>query len=171
MLNIQDTKEKLRTDKEKLLTKKKNKFKSSIIEQNVPIKNKNSYVGRTYKVKDNDLPHKDKGSNKIVDIAVIEENGKRIGGVRTTTRDTKNTKSFKPKHKIYKSYKTFLETKFHNGDDLNVEDKRLKENPWDYNLSYENLNNVRNTLYSHSRQSIENVKQRDRLKLNKKSRH
>ena len=153
------------------MTKNKNECRSSVIEQNIPIKNKNSYVGRTYKVNDNDLPHKDKGSNKIVNIAVIEENGKRIGGVRTTTRETKNTKSFNPNHKLYKGYKTFLETKFHNGDDLNVEDKRLKENPWIYNLSHKNLINVRNTLYHHSRQSIENVKQRDELKLNKKSRH
>lgn len=136
----------------------------------MPIKNKNSYVGRTYKVMDNDLPHKNKGSNKVVDIAVIEENGKRIGGIRTTTKETKNTKPFQPRHKLYKGYKTFLETKFHNGDDLNVEDKRLKENPWTFNLSYENLNNARNTLYFHSKQAVENIKQRDRLKLNKKSR-
>ncbi len=151
--------------------KKYNKLKSLITGQNKPIKNKNSYIGRTYKVKDNDLPHKDKGSNKIVDIAVIEENGKRLGGVRTTTQVTKNTESFKPKHRLYKGYKTFLETKFHNGDDLNVDDKRLKENPWINNLSYENLNNVRRTLYFHSRQSTENVKKRDKLNGTKKSRH
>lgn len=148
------------------MTRKKNRF--STIQQNAPIKNKNSYVGRTYKVKDDDLPHSNGNSNKIVNIAVIEENGKRIAGIRTTTQETKNTKPFKPKHKLYKGYKTFLETKFHNGDNLNVEDKRLKENPWTFNLSYENLKNARNTLYFHSRQSVENIKQRDILKSNKK---
>ena len=71
-----------------------------------------SLVGRTYKVNDNDLPHKNDGSRKVVDLAVIESNGKHIGGVRVTTRNGKNAFSFKTKHNLYKGYKTFLETKF-----------------------------------------------------------
>ena len=136
------------------------------------LRNKNSYVGRTYRVKDNDLPHKNAGSGKIVDIAIVEENGINLGGVRTTTKKTKNTRPFHSKHLLYKGYKTFLETKFHNGDDITAYDKRLKENPWKYNLSSENVYEVRNNLYYHSQQAIENRKKKDELhNSNKKSRH
>lgn len=135
---------------------------------NKPIINKNSYVGRTYKVSDNDLPHTNENSNKIVNFAVIEENGKKVGGVRTTTKKTKNATPFIPRHRVYKGYKSFLVTKFQNGDTIVVDDKRLEENPWKNNLSYENVNNVRNRLYFHSKQSVQNRKNRDSLKVNKK---
>ena len=139
---------------------------------NKRIKKQNSYVGRTYSVKDNDLPHKNAGSNKLVDIAVIEEKGKNIGAVRTTTKKTKNSMPFVPKHKLYLRHKNFLETEFYNGDVLNVDDLRLKENPWKNNLSRQQVENVRSSLYLHSRQSAENIKKRDALKFGiKKSRH
>lgn len=132
------------------------------IKFNKPIINKNSYVGRTYKVNDNDLPHKDKDSNKIVNLAVIEENGKKVGGVRTTTKKGLNSTPFnKSKHILYKGYKNFLETNFQNGDIIRVDDKRLCENPWKYNLSYENVNEIKNKIYYNSHQSIENRKKRE----------
>lgn len=131
-----------------------------------------SLVGRTYKVNDNDLPHKNEGSGKIVDLAVIESNGKHIGGVRVTTKNGKNAFSFKTKHNLYKGYKTFLETKFSNNDDIVSDDKRLHENPWKYNLTVDNIKEVREKIYYHSRQANENREKRDKLKLrNKKSRH
>ena len=131
-----------------------------------------SYVGRTYKVKDDDLPHKDKGSGKIVDIAIVESNGNFLGGVRTTTKKTKNAQPFKSKHRLYKGFKTFLETKFYNNDDIMANDTRLKENPWKNNLSRDNINEIREKIYFHSRQAVENRKKRDMLKSrDKKSRH
>lgn len=128
-----------------------------------------SYIGRTYKIRDNDLPHKNKDSGKIVDIAVVEQNGKNIGAVRATTKKNKNSKSFKPKHILYKRYKTFLEIRFSNGDLLNVDDARLHENPWKYDLSTPQITNIWDTLYTHSRQNAENKTKRDYLKnLHKK---
>lgn len=136
------------------------------------IKNQNSYIGRTYKVNDNDLPHSNGNSNKIVNFAVIEENGENLGGVRTTTQETKNARPFRTGHRLYKGFKTFLEIEFDNGDLITADDKRLTKNPWVNNLSNENVNEVRNQIYLHSKQSGTNKFRRDKLKsLNKKSRH
>jgi hypothetical protein len=133
----------------------------------------NGYIGRTYRVSDNDLPHNDNDSNKIVNLAIIEANGKRLGGVRTTTQKGKNSKEFSPKHKLYKSYKTFFETKFQNGDDITVDSGKIFENPWKNNLSNKQVENIRKEIYYHSRQSVDNRKKRDELYFinNKKSRH
>lgn len=136
-----------------------------------PIKNKNSYVGRSYRVNDNDLPHNNADSNKIVNLAVVEENGRRIAGVRTTSKDTPNAHPLKTKHPLYKGVKTFLLVKFNDGSPITADDKRLKENQWDNNLSAENVNEVRNVLYSHSKQAGDNRAKRNQLLHgNKKSR-
>lgn len=129
-----------------------------------PIKKQKSYIGRTYKVNDNDLPHKNKNSNKIVNIAIIEENGKKVAGVRMSKQKTPNTHSFQPNHHLYKGYKSFLEIKFNDGTQITIDSKKLKENPWKNDLTETQVDNVRNTLYLHSRQAVQNRKNRDELK-------
>jgi hypothetical protein len=137
-----------------------------------PIKNNRSYIGRTYKVHDNDLPHKNAGSGKIVNVAIIVENGKRLGGVRTTTCETKSAKKFNTPHPLYKGYKTFFETTFQNGDYITAKDKRLMENVWQNNLSADNVTEIRRQIFEHSLQSKTNREKRNELKTwNKKSRH
>lgn len=126
--------------------------------------NKNSYVGRTYRVNDNDLPHTDEDTDKIVNFIAIEENGQRLGGVRTTT---KNTRSFIPKHRLYNRYRTFLEIHFQDGSPIKADDIRLQENPWKNNLNNEQIENVQNELYNHSKQSSEIRRKRDELKSSK----
>lgn len=147
------------------MSKNKSKFNNAI-------RNKNSYVGRTYKVNDNDLPHNNLDSNKTVDLLIIEENGKNLGGVRATKQKTKNTRAIKTKHRLYKGYKTFLEIEFYDGTDITANDKRLQENPWKNNLSEQNVEEIREELYHHSRQAVTNRANRDKLKSNrhKKSR-
>ena len=146
------------------MSKKKTSYYDTPAYKNKVIKNKNSYVGRTYKMNDDDLPHDNEGSGKVVNFAVIEENGKRLGGVRTTTKNTLNAKPFRTKHRLYKGYKTFLETQFHNGDDIIADDERLKENPWLNNLTRDNLNEIKETLYISSRQSKTNKRISEELK-------
>lgn len=151
---------------------KKNNYFDSPAYKNKVIKNKKSYVGRTYKVQDNDLPHKNENSNKTVNFAVVEENGKFLGGIRTTTQNTKNAHPFKNKHRLYKGFKTFFEIDFNDGSPIRADDERLKENPWLNNLTFENIDEIRNTIFEHSMQSTENKSKRDKLKTrNKKSRH
>lgn len=136
-----------------------------------PIKNKNSYVGRSYRVNDNDLPHNNADSNKVVNLLVVEENGKRVGGVRGTTQKTPNAHSFHSKHPLYKGVRTFLETEFNDGTPIMADDKRLKENQWDNNLSVENLHEIKDVLYRKSKQAKENRAKRNKLLHgNKKSR-
>lgn len=148
------------------MSKNKSKFNNAI-------RNKNSYVGRTYKVNDNDLPHDNKDPNKTVNLLIIEENGKHLGGVRTSTQRTRNTRAIIPRHRVYKRYKTFLEIEFYDGTDITANDKRLQENPWKNNLSEQNVEEIREELYHHSRQAVTNRANRDKLKSNrhKKSRH
>lgn len=128
-----------------------------------PIKNKNSYVGRTYRVNDNDLPHNNADSNKVVNLLVVEENEKCVGGVRGTTQDTPIARPFKSKHPLYKGFKTFFETEFNDGTPIMADDKRLKENQWKNNLSVENLHEIKDVLYHKSKQAKENRTKRNKL--------
>lgn len=97
-------------------------------------------IGKTFRVNDDDLPHTNKGSGKIVNVGVIEQNIKgEMGVVRLTTQEGKNSRSFHGKHRLYKGFKTFFETEFQNKDAIISSDKRLKENPWINNLSQDNI--------------------------------
>jgi hypothetical protein len=125
--------------------------------ENKPIKNKNSYVGRTYRMQDDDLPHNNQGSGKIVNVAVVDENRHgEMAVVRLSTKNTQNAKKFKTQHRLYKGYKTFVEIQFKNNDSIKPSDKRLKENPWLNNLTRDNLNEMRDTLYNKSKQAKTN---------------
>ena len=128
---------------------------------------KNSHIGKTFKMSDNDLPHKNADSNKIVNLAVIEENGDRVGGVRMTTRNNQVGSRFKSNHPIYKGYKHFLETKFNDGSNITASDKRLKQNSTKNNLSQENINEVKAVIYTKAKQKQRNVKIREELKTKK----
>lgn len=154
------------------MTDKLNRNKPFSYERSNTYTDSTNYIGRTYRVNDDDLPHNNKGSGKVVNIAIVEEYGDNLGAVRMTKQKTKNTKSFIPEHKLYKGYKTFLVVKFSNGDNLKLSDSRLSENPWKNNLSQQQVDNVRDRLYGHSRQSSYNIEQLNHLKsLHKKSRH
>lgn len=117
-----------------------------------------SNIGKTFKCSDNDLPHKDKDSNKIVNIAILDENKKQeLAGVRLTTKETSNAIPFKvSKHKLYKGYKTFLITEFQDGSPIKEKDTRISENPWRNNLSKANMEEINNKIYYHSKQSLDN---------------
>ncbi len=116
-----------------------------------------NYIGRTFKVNDDDLPHKNKGSGKIVNVAPIEQNNKgELAVVRLTTGHGKNARPFKNNHHYYKGYKTFVETEFYNKEIITPFDNRLKENPWKYDLSNKNINEIRQNVYYNSRQSKSN---------------
>lgn len=152
--------------------KRKNNYFDSPAYKRKVVRNKNSYVGRTYKVNDNNLPHDDKNAFKDVNLAIIEENGKFLGGVRATKQNTKNARPFKSRHRLYKGFKTFFEIDFNDGSPIKADDERLQENPWVYNLTYENIDEIKNIIFEHSLQSTANKKNRDKLKTrNKKSRH
>lgn len=132
-------------------------------------KKNRSYIGRTYMCSDNDLPHKNQNSNKIVNLAIIEENAsKELAGVRLTTQETKNAVPFDNKHRLYKGYKTFLITKFQNGTSIKANDKRIKENPWINNLTKQNIQEIKSRIYKHCVQAPENRKLRDNFKKNDK---
>lgn len=148
--------------------KKKNKNFDNFDYQSKVIKNPKSYVGRTYKINDDDLPHTNKDSGKIVNVAAIEQNEKgEIVVSRLTTQETKNAKKFKSKHRLYKGYKTFAETQFQNKDYITPSDSRLEENPWINNLTRDNLNEMRKTIYLQSKQAQSNVKKVNKWKKRK----
>ncbi|MGN1227837.1 MAG: hypothetical protein ACI4TX_04255, partial [Christensenellales bacterium] len=65
----------MKNNKSKRKSNKSNVEKVGIVK---PKKHKNiSNIGKTFKCNDNDLPHKNKDSNKIVNIAILDENKKR----------------------------------------------------------------------------------------------
>ena len=110
------------------------------------IRNSNNVkLGRTYCCLDDDLPHTNKDSNKIVNVAVIDMNkNKDLAIVRLTTQESKNAEPFNPKHKLYKGFKTFIEITFQDKSKINASDKRLKENPWKNDLTKSNIEQIRN---------------------------
>lgn len=103
------------------------------------------------------MPHKNSDSNKIVNIAIIDENNrKEFAGVRLTTRQSVNAIPFNSGHRLYKGYKTFLITEFQDGSPIKAGDKRISENPWIYNLSNSNLSEIKDKIFHHSKQSLDN---------------
>lgn len=130
---------------------------------------KKTYIGGTFKVSDNDLPHTNTGTNKIVNLAIIDENNlKELAGVRLTTQESKNAIRFKTKHKLYKGYKTFLITEFQDRTPIKANDKRLKENPWHNDLSVANIKEIEDKIYNHSKQSSDNNKKLSEFKNRQK---
>lgn len=147
------------------------------VEKNPPStrkgKTKDTPIGRTIKTKDEHLPiekNKSKDAKEKRWIAVIEKNDQNeLAVVRLTTQKQNNTsklKGYKKGNCKETYYKHFVEVTDNNGNPIKVDGIRFIENGKQYDLTFKQLNEIKETVLKHSKQSSENNKKINKLKKN-----
>ena len=132
-------------------------------------------VGRTVKTKDEYLPTGKRGKpNKPKDkrwIAVIELNAAgELAVVKLTTEEQANTTKLKGyKHGNGKTtyFKHFVEIEDNEGNPIKVDGVKFVENPKKYDLTGEQVEQVKDKVLNHSKMTTENRKKINKLKQKK----
>lgn len=119
-------------------------------------KNKKMPVGRTFFTNDKYLPHTNYNAYKDVNIVAIDyDKSNNILCVRLSKQKTKNTTSLK--HHTYKGFKHFAEKENYFGEPI-CKGKYFKENSSDYDLTYKQVDFIKDIVFNKSRQSQRNRK-------------
>ena len=152
------------------MVKKKNKKKS---DKNVSKRYPN---GRTIKTQDKYLPTDKKGNSAKLKtkrrVVVVDSNRyDELAVVRLTTQNQPNTtelRTYKKGNGKTTYFKHFVEIMDDEGNPIKIDGKKFIENPWAWDLSNSEMNEVYNAVFKHSQQAGTNIDKIKRLKSREK---
>ncbi len=133
--------------------------------------NKRVPIGRTLKTKDKYLPAKKSKTQKLKNkrwVAVIDKNtNEELAIVRLTDENQKNTTILKNyikgnKRKTY--FKHFVEVEDNEGKPIKIDGVKFIENDKKYDLTQEQVKQIKKTVLKKTKQSQDNQNKINRLK-------
>jgi len=132
------------------------------------LKNKDKYVpwGRTLTTNDKYLGKQKTSSNKTRPVVVIDNNkNNELAVVPLSSRNGKNRTRLKNYQQGQSYYKHFVEIEDNEGQPIKVNAK-FKANHKNMDVSKKDVNEIRKTVFSNSKQKQRNKKYYDRLHKN-----